>query len=132
MMKLLNSRRSSQSHGKGRLPMVLVVISIVAWLITPIIFSPLPRWSLIRQDLREFNSFIIGGAGTLETDIPEVIARGAKGTMRSLYECGLAEEMTTWVESPLPVLVSCLLAKAALGAYLLLILPAEVLDFLPA
>mmetsp|Transcript_120019 Transcript_120019/g.301690 ORF Transcript_120019/g.301690 Transcript_120019/m.301690 type:complete len:376 (-) Transcript_120019:175-1302(-) len=123
---------ASQSNGKGQLPMVLVLISIFAWLVTPIIFSPLQRWNLIRQDLREFNSFIISGAGMLETDLPEVVARGTRGTVRSLYECGLAEEINAWEACPLPVLVTCLLAKVALGAYLLLVLPAEVLDFLPA
>jgi len=111
--------------------MVLVVISIAAWLLTPILFSPFPRWSLIRQDLREFSSFIIGRAGTAEVELSEVVTRGAKGTARSLYELGLSKEISHWAEVPLSVIGVCLAAKLVLGAYLVLVLPASILDFLP-
>merc|ERR1712060_517766 len=45
---------AAQRAADGRLPMVLVCISFTAWIITPILFSPFPRWNLIGQDLREF------------------------------------------------------------------------------
>jgi len=111
--------------------MILVVISFVSWIITPIIFSPFPRWNLIRQDLREFNSFITGGAGISEVDIPDVVSRGKKGTVRSLFECGLASEMSEWTESHLFTLVVCFVMKVAVAAFLVFALPAEILDFLP-
>merc|ERR1719284_340981 len=111
--------------------MVLVVISFTCWIITPIVFSPLPRWNLIMQDLREFNSFITGGAGSADGDIPDVIARGKRGTVRSLYECGLADELCTWSEHHFFMLSLSFAARAILGCYLLALLPAEMLDFMP-
>jgi len=128
---LIYSLLAMQNHGKGKLPMVLVVVSCIAWFTTPIIFSPFPRWNLIRQDLREFNSFITGGAGTTEREIAEVQSRGKKGTVRSLYECGLADEMSTWTESHVFVLFLVCCVKVAVGIFVMLLLPAEILDFLP-
>jgi hypothetical protein len=118
-------------NGGGKLPMVLVVLSFTAWVITPIIFSPFPRWNLIMQDLREFNSFITGGAGSAEGDIAEVVSRGKRGTVRSLYECGLADELSVWSEQHLLMLALCFVAKAVLGFYMLTVLPAAILDFMP-
>jgi len=118
-------------NGGGKLPMVLVVLSFTAWVITPIIFSPYPRWNLIVQDLREFNGFITGGAGSADADIPEVVSRGKKGTVRSLYECGLSDELCVWSEQHLFMLALCFLAKAVLACYVLAVLPAAILDFMP-
>jgi len=108
-----------------------VVISFVAWLLAPILFSPFPRWRLIRQDIHEFSRFITGGAGTEDLEINEVISRGKGGKVRSLYECGLADEMIFWTESPLFMTGIFFLVKLALGGYLVFALPAEILDFLP-
>lgn len=121
----------AMQNAQGKLPMVLVVISFLAWLVTPILFSPLPRWNLIFQDLREFNGFITGGAGKDEADIPEVLSRGKKGTVRSLYECGLADELSSWSEHQLTMLTVRFLIRVAAAAFVLAIMPAEVLDFLP-
>lgn len=122
---------ASQNHGKGKLPMVLVLISCVAWIITPIVFSPFPRWNLIRQDLREFSAFITGGAGTSEREIPEVQSRGRRSTVRSLYECGLAEEMAQWTESHVFMLLLTCIFKVAVAIFLLYLIPSEILDFVP-
>jgi len=120
-----------QRAADGKLPMALVVVSMLAWIITPILFSPFPRWNLIGQDLREFNAFITGGAGSDESEIKEVMSRGKKGTVRTLYECGLAEELCIWSEQPLLMLIMCSLMKVCVALYLVLALPAEILDFLP-
>mmetsp|Transcript_1645 Transcript_1645/g.4577 ORF Transcript_1645/g.4577 Transcript_1645/m.4577 type:complete len:2143 (-) Transcript_1645:437-6865(-) len=118
-------------NAQGRLPMVLVVISFLAWILTPILFSPFPRWSLIFQDLKEFNGFITGGAGKREAELPEVLARGKKGTVRSLYECGLSDELSVWSEHHFMMLFACIVCKFALAAFMLAIMPAGILDFLP-
>lgn len=122
---------AAQRASDGKLPMILVCLSAIAWIITPILFSPFPRWNLIGQDLREFNAFITGGAGSGESEIPEVVSRGKRGTVRTLYECGLAEELAVWSEQDLFMLMLCTLAKVAVGCYLVFALPAEILDFLP-
>lgn len=111
--------------------MLLVVISFVAWLITPMLFSPFPRWRLVRQDLREFSRFVTGGAGTEDLDTGEVVSRGKRGTVRSLYECGLSDEMIVWTESPLFMMILFFVLKVAVGGYLALALPAGILDFIP-
>merc|ERR1719491_2482527 len=104
---------ASQNRSDGKLPMVLVVISFVTWIIGPIVFSPLHRWGLIAQELQEFNNFIVGGAGTVEADIPEVLSRGKQGRVRSLYECGLAEELCVWSEQAFFTLVLGFFGKVA-------------------
>jgi len=118
-----------QNPGQGMLPMVLAIVSVVAWLVTPIVFSPLPRWALIGQDLREFNSFITGSAGTQDVDLPEVVNRGRLGTVRTLYECGLADEISAWSTQPLAKLAAGFLVKCVTGLYLTAALPSEILDF---
>merc|ERR1712060_151449 len=122
---------AAQRQSGGKLPMVLVCISVLAWVITPIVFSPLPRWNLIAQDLRDFNAFITGRAGSAEEEIPEVVSRGNRGAVRTLYECGLSEELSVWSEHHLFTLVLCSLAKAVVGGCLVFALPAEILDMLP-
>ena len=42
-----------QNRNEGRLPMVLVVVSMGAWVITPIVFSPFSRFNLSAQDAQE-------------------------------------------------------------------------------
>jgi len=122
---------AGENRSEGKLPMTLVVISMIAWVVTPIAFSPFSRWKLIAQDATEFNGFITGHAGTDETEIPEVISRGKKGTARSLYECGLAEELTVWSEQHFLMLTMSCLIQAAIGVYLITVCPAEILDYLP-
>lgn len=128
---LVYSVLAVQNGSEGKLPMVLVVVSFVAWVITPIIFSPFPRWYLIGQDLQEFNNFITGGAGSAEADIQEVVTRGKRGTCRTLYECGLAEELSVWSEQHFLFLSMSFVQQAALGIYVVTVLPANILDFLP-
>eukprot|EP00445_Apocalathium_hangoei_P014980 CAMPEP_0203882886 /NCGR_PEP_ID=MMETSP0359-20131031/27033_1 /ASSEMBLY_ACC=CAM_ASM_000338 /TAXON_ID=268821 /ORGANISM="Scrippsiella Hangoei, Strain SHTV-5" /LENGTH=2228 /DNA_ID=CAMNT_0050802995 /DNA_START=128 /DNA_END=6814 /DNA_ORIENTATION=+ len=120
-----------QNEGEGKLPMVLVLISIIAWIITPVLFSPFPRWNLIVQDIVEFNNFITSGAGSHEADIADVVSRGKKGTVRSLYETGLSEELNVWTEQHLLMLTLSFLVKLAAGCFMVVLLPAEILDFLP-
>jgi len=126
---LVYSVLAFQNRGEGVLPMVLVMISIIAWIITPIVFSPLPRWALIGQDLREFNSFITGSAGTQDSELPEVVVRGRMGTVRTLYECGLADEIQQWSTQPFLKLFSDLLLRIVVGAYVAAAVPSEILDF---
>merc|ERR1711972_805785 len=128
---LVYSVLAAQRLSGGKLPMVLVCISILAWVITPIVFSPLPRWNLIAQDLRDFNAFITGRAGSAEEEIPEVISRGNRGAVRTLYECGLSEEISVWSEHHLFMLILCSLAKLVVAGCVALVLPAEILDMLP-
>mmetsp|Transcript_124845 Transcript_124845/g.324298 ORF Transcript_124845/g.324298 Transcript_124845/m.324298 type:complete len:2327 (-) Transcript_124845:162-7142(-) len=111
--------------------MVLVFMSFVAWVITPIVFSPLPRWNLLCQDLQDFAGFIGGREGTTEDEIPEVVSRGRRGVVRSLYECGLAQEILYWSEQPLFSLFLTLVVRVLLLAALAAIVPAEILDFVP-
>jgi len=122
---------AAQNSGKGKLPMLLVVISFVSWLVAPVLFSTLPRWSLIRQDLRQFSGFITAGAGTQDSETSELIKRGKNCTVRSLYECGLSDEMISWLETPLFTIIFFFALKVCVGAYLAFALPAEILDFMP-
>jgi len=115
---------------QGVLPMVLVVISFVSWIVTPIIFSPFPRFSLLDQDIREFKGFINGRAGMNEDDIPEVTERGKTGRVRTLYECGLADEISVWGDQPVLVLMVYVLLRLAVCAFLAVSLPSEILDYL--
>jgi len=100
-------------------------------MVAPIAFSPFQRCRLIGQDVQEFNNFIVGGAGTAEADLPEVLSRGKRSMVRSLYECGLAEELCVWSEQAFFTLVLSFLGQVAGLAYLWLALPSEILDFLP-
>jgi len=120
-----------QNRSEGKLPMVLVVVSMMAWVVTPIVFSPFSRFILIGQDIQEFNTFINSHAGTAEHEISEVISRGKKGTVRSLYETGLADELCVWSEQHFFMLGMGFLIRAIIGVYLLTIVPAEILDYLP-
>merc|ERR1711920_1029562 len=115
----------------GKLPMVLVLISVSAWMVAPIVFSPFQRWGLIGQDVQDFNNFIVGCAGTASADIPDVIKRGAGLTFRSLFECGLAHELSMWSERPFFTLVGGLLGQLAGVVFLAYAIPSEILDYLP-
>jgi len=86
---------------------------------------------LIRQDLRQFSGFITAGAGTQDSDTTDLIARGKRCAVRSLYECGLSDEMISWTETPLFTITFFFAIKACVGAYLAFALPAEILDFMP-
>ncbi|CAK9046789.1 unnamed protein product [Durusdinium trenchii] len=83
---------------QGRLPMFLVVVSFISWVVTPVIFAPLPRCELIEQDLREFNGFINGRAGMSEKELPEVVERGQRGRARTIFECGLVDSVSYWTK----------------------------------
>jgi len=128
---LIYTTIAMQNIGEGKLPMVLVLVSMTAWFVTPVLFSPFPRWGLIFQDLCEFNNFITSGAGSHEADIKEVVSRGKKGTVRSLYETGLSEELNVWSEYHLLMLLLQFVFKVACGIAAIFLLPAGVLDFLP-
>jgi len=115
---------------QGALPMVLVVISFSSWLVTPIIFSPFPRWPLIEQDIREFSAFLNGTAGKEEEELPEVVKRGSSGKVRTLWECGLANEISTFLDSTLWLCVMTVVLRVIGVCFMMLIIPAEILDFL--
>merc|ERR1711920_1004164 len=120
-----------QNRSEGKLPMVLVLISVSAWMVAPIVFSPFQRWGLIGQDVQDFNNFIVGCAGTTEADIPDVRKRGAELTFRSLYECGLAHELSMWSERPFFTSVFGFLGQLVGMVYLASAIPSEILDYLP-
>merc|ERR1711920_533660 len=120
-----------QNRSEGKLPMVLVLISVSAWMVAPIVFSPFQRWGLIGQDVQDFNNFIVGCAGTTAADIPDVINRGGKLTFRSLFECGLAHELSIWSERPGFTLVCGLLGQLVGAVFLAFAIPSEILDYLP-
>jgi len=115
---------------QGALPMVLIFISAVAWLITPILFSPFPRWHLLEQDIREFSAFINGVAGKDESEVFEVESRGRRGKARTMWECGLAAEISNWIDTSSEVLCIYLLLECAVLCFLFMIIPAEILDYL--
>jgi len=115
---------------QGRLPMFLVVVSFVSWVITPVIFSPFPRRSLIAQDLREFNGFINGRAGMSEKELQEVDERGRRSRVRTIFECGLADSISYWTDMPFLVLIFHLIQRLLICAVLVLALPSEIMDFL--
>lgn len=114
---------------QGRLPMFLVVISFTSWIITPIIFSPFPRWSLIEQDVREFTNFINGRAGMAQRELAEVVDRGQKGLVRTVFECGLADAIGYWTDMPFIVLVFNLTRRILFCIIISMALPAEIMDF---
>jgi len=113
----------------GRLPMVLVVISFSCWVITPVIFSPFPRWFLLQQDVTDLVNFISGTAGWRSDEVDQVLVRGDKGNFRNLYECGLADEIGYWSDTPLVVLAVFLLSRLILTCGIAVTLPAEIVDF---
>jgi len=131
VMYLIYTVLAMQNSGSGKLPMLMVVLCCMAWLVSPILFSTLPRMNLIRQDLREFSRFIMGGAGTQDLETKEVISRGKKTTARSLYECGLSDELIAWTETPLFMIVLVFAFRVSVGVYFSFALPAEILDFMP-
>lgn len=114
---------------EGRLPMILIALSFISWLITPIVFNPFPRWMLIKQDLQEFHVFINGRAGMDKLDLADVVDRGQKSKVRTLFEFGLADEITNWSELPVFVLLIHVLVRCAVVVILALMLPAEIMDF---
>lgn len=122
---------AAQKLGEGGLPMALVVTHFSTWLIAPIVFSPFPRCKLILQNVRDFNSFIIGLAGSSQEELSEVEARGKSGQPRSLYECCLAQELSIWTGEPLFSLILGLVFRFACALYLAAVLPSVVTDFLP-
>merc|ERR1712176_889388 len=128
---IIYSVLAAQNSGKGKLPMLLVVLAFASWLIAPMLFSTLPRWHLIRQDLRQFSGFITAGAGMQDSDAADLIARGKRAAVRSLYECGLSDELVSWIETPWLAKVFFFALKACAGACLMFALPAEILDFMP-
>merc|ERR1712176_823049 len=79
----------------------------------------------------DFNNFIVGCAGTMSADIPDVIRRGAGLTFRSLCECGLAQELSTWSDRPLFTLIYGLLGQLVGLVFLAYAIPSEILDYLP-
>jgi len=115
---------------QGALPMVLVVISFISWFVTPVIFSPFPRWPLIEQDIREFSAFINGKAGKEEDELAEVVKRGQTGKVRTLWECGLSFEINSWAEASLWLCITALIVKGLCVIYMLFLVPSEILDFL--
>ncbi|CAJ1407050.1 unnamed protein product [Effrenium voratum] len=115
---------------QGRLPMFLVVVSFISWVVTPVIFAPFPRCELIEQDLREFAGFINGRAGMSEKELPEVVERGQRGRVRTIFECGLVDAVSYWTGMPLVVLSFNLLSRLLVCVALALALPAEIIDFL--
>lgn len=114
---------------QGRLPLVLIVISFTAWLITPIVFSPLPRLSLIREDMHDFVGFINGRAGMDAEELSEVVERGRKNTVRTMFECGLSHEIATWTDRPLFVVFNGVVWSLVKLLFLALVLPAVIWDF---
>eukprot|EP00931_Biecheleriopsis_adriatica_P075897 TRINITY_DN4966_c0_g1_i1.p1 TRINITY_DN4966_c0_g1~~TRINITY_DN4966_c0_g1_i1.p1 ORF type:complete len:2275 (-),score=375.89 TRINITY_DN4966_c0_g1_i1:31-6855(-) len=129
MLYMIYNLIASQTF-QGRLPMFLVVTSFVAWVVTPIIFSPFPRVSLIEQDLREFNGFINGRAGMSEKELQEVVDRGRKGRVRTIFECGLADSISYWSDMPFSVLIFNLTRRLLMCVILALAMPSEIMDFL--
>eukprot|EP00444_Apocalathium_aciculiferum_P036464 CAMPEP_0183489374 /NCGR_PEP_ID=MMETSP0370-20130417/181410_1 /TAXON_ID=268820 /ORGANISM="Peridinium aciculiferum, Strain PAER-2" /LENGTH=668 /DNA_ID=CAMNT_0025682707 /DNA_START=1 /DNA_END=2007 /DNA_ORIENTATION=+ len=115
---------------QGALPMVLIVISFVSWIITPILFSPFPRWALIEQDIREFSAFINGVAGKDESEVFEVERRGKSAKVRTLWECGLGAQISEWSDTSMEVLILKFVLDFTLTAYIMTVIPAEILDFL--
>jgi len=115
---------------QGKLPMMLIVVSFCAWFVTPVVFCPFPRWKLIKQDLVDFNGFINGRAGMAEEDIPEVVERGQKSKVRTLFECGLSDEIGLWSDHPVFVLILYMTVRILVSFTVALSLPSEITDYM--
>lgn len=118
-----------RESGRGKLPMFLVAITIVVWFVTPIIFSPLPRWDLMKQDFRDFSSWISERTGMQETDLPEVMKRAQKGEYSSLYECTLSYDVSVWTDSSWFAVLAYTFWKVVGLLFVLVMVPAGTLDF---
>lgn len=116
---------------QGQLPMFLVVISFTFWIVTPVIFAPFARCTLITQDLRDFNGFINGRAGISEAELDDLVDRGRKNKMpRTLFECGLTDAILYWTGVPCSVLLAKLVGRFVFCAALAVALPSEIMDYL--
>merc|ERR1712194_33891 len=113
----------------GYLPMFLITTAMVFWIISPVIFGPLPKMNLMQQDLRQFGAFINSKVGMGADEIPEVIKRGGNGKFRSLYECGLADELETWTLRPKKVLGCFVFTRLFVLYFIILALPGSFFDF---
>lgn len=120
---------NASDGGGGYLPMILVLISIFAWLITPVIFSPFPRWSLMKQDANDFVEFITSTSGWNAEELNNVMERGKDQTFRNIYECGLENEISSYKNTPTFALAIFLLSRLILTCGIVLCLPAEIIDF---
>merc|ERR1712151_272792 len=113
----------------GYLPMFLITTAMIFWVIAPVVFGPLPKFNLMKQDSTEFGKFINSSDGMKESDIDDVIKRGANGKVRSLYECGLADELETWSERPKKVLTLFVFVRIVVTCFFITVLPADFYDF---
>lgn len=114
----------------GHLPMILVVLSFICWLSSPLWFSPYPRPSLIIQDMQDFAMFILGKSGMNEQDIDDVLERQVKNEFRNVYEMGLADQLNTWSQRTCFTTVLSLALRVLCIVYANFILPASVLDYI--
>merc|ERR1711879_1115184 len=94
------------------------------------VFSPLPRMTLICQDITDFHAFLHGRAGMEEDQIDEAITRAGGGKARTLFEFWLADQINLWVDQHIWVLMSFIVQRIVSCAILLLVIPGEFLTFM--
>ena len=120
----------NEDANEGQLPMVLIVISFMCWISSPLWFSPYPKLSLMLQDMEDFVAFILGKSGQLESEIDDVRTRGAHSEFRNVFEMGLFQLMNWYSERTVSQEITALVFHIAVEIYIMTILPASMLDFL--
>jgi len=119
---------ASQSN-IGQLPMFLCGFAFTCWLTAPIVFSPLPKGNLLRDDAREFGAYILNKSGMGE-ELHDAIERADKGKFKSLYEAGVTDEISIWAGRSWWVTASFVLGRLALCFWCLLVVPSIIFDYM--
>jgi hypothetical protein len=133
---LYNALAGIQEEGEGRLPMFLVIGTAVVWLIAPIIFTPFPHMGLLKQDIQGFMRFIFAPVVSGELQLATGAFEGAekpkynKDAVRSLREWCLANALDYMKDVNCWTKLVFATTSASWSLFLLLVLPARILDFL--
>jgi hypothetical protein len=143
-------------NSEGTLPMVMVITSAVIWIIAPVLFLPFPNLRLIQQDLAGFWQFItspvpeeqfatgsmIGTAHQHQPSRSRVVrmerAEQAARKMRPekiedvrcLQEYTLGLEIKGALDTNMPLQICFCLLHTFISIMIVLVIPANILDFL--
>jgi hypothetical protein len=119
----------------GKLPMYLIILGFATWLTSPIVFSPLPNFSLMMDDVTSFSSFIFSKAGMIDVfttgknKLSDTLKRGDTGKWWSVFEIGFTDTYYTWSEPPLWVIIGFMWSRILTTVVIWFILPASIVDF---
>jgi hypothetical protein len=137
---------------QGTLPMVLVIMSACVWLSAPVILTPFPSITLLKQDLMGFWDFITAPVRSDELsamvgdDISEELPTGSNEQagnrrkrrrdplkpeqVRSLQEWAFSRELQDMHSTTWRMKLGTALSSSFLAFVLVLVLPANILDYL--